>query len=106
MTALPLVAPMLAFGASVSSGEPLPRALAGAVGSAIGADLGSRAGMAVCGGETAATQRAGLIVCPVLSAVGGAVGAQAGKAAALHVYDEIAGPPVRPGPATRPGSGG
>jgi uncharacterized protein YukE len=99
---LPLVAPVMAFGASWSSGEPLPRALAGAVGGALGADLGSRAGMAACGGEAAATQGAGLIVCPTLSAVGGALGAEAGKAAALHVYDKIAGPPVRPEPATRP----
>ena len=108
LAALPLVAPVLAFGASMSSGEPLPRALAGAVGGAVGADLGSRAGLAVCGGEAAATQGAGLIVCPALSAVGGALGAQAGKAAALHVYDEIAdelaGPRVKPEPATRPGS--
>jgi hypothetical protein len=37
--ALPLVAPVLTFTASVSSGEPPPRALAGAVGSAVGADL-------------------------------------------------------------------
>jgi hypothetical protein len=103
LAALPLVAPVLAFGAAVSDGEPLPRALAGAVGSAVGADLGSRAGLAACGGEAAATQGAGLIVCPALSAVGGALGAQAGKAAALHVYDEIAGPPVRPEPAARPG---
>ena len=103
LAALPLVAPVLAFGAAVSEGEPLPRALAGAVGSAVGADLGSRAGLAACGGEAAATQGAGLIVCPTLSAVGGALGAQAGRAAALHVYDEIAGPPVRPEPATRPG---
>jgi len=42
LAALPLVAPVLAFGAAVSEGEPLPRALAGAVGSAVGADLGSR----------------------------------------------------------------
>jgi hypothetical protein len=100
---LPLAAPVLAFGAAMSSGEPLPRALAGAVGSAVGADLGSRAGMAACGGEAAATQGAGLILCPTLSAVGGALGAQAGKAAALHVYDEIAGPPVRPEPEPPPG---
>jgi len=110
LAALPLVAPVLAFGAAMSSGEPLPRALAGAVGGAVGADLGSRAGLAVCGGEAAATQGAGLIVCPTLTAVGGALGAQAGKAAALHVYDEIAeelaGPRVKPEPATRPGSGG
>jgi hypothetical protein len=110
LAALPLVAPVLAFGASMSSGEPLPRALAGAVGGAVGADLGSRAGLAVCGGEAAATQGAGLIVCPTLTAVGGALGAQVGKAAALHVYDEIAdelsGPRVKPEPATRPGSGG
>jgi hypothetical protein len=99
---LPLVAPVLAFGAAMSSEEPLPRALAGAVGSAVGADLGSRAGMAACGGEAAATQGVGLIVCPTLSVVGGALGAEAGKAAALHVYDELAGPPVRPEPARRP----
>jgi hypothetical protein len=109
--ALPLVAPVLTFTASVSSGEPLPRALAGAVGSAVGADLGSRAGMAACGGEAAATQGAGLIVCPTLAAIGGAVGAEAGERAALHVYDKLAGPPVkpesqtRPEPAPAPGSG-
>ena len=101
--ALPLAAPMLDFTASVSHGVSLPRAFAGALGGAVGADLGSRAGLAACGGEAAATQGAGLIVCPTLSAVGGALGAQAGRAAALHVYDEIAGPPVRPEPATRPG---
>jgi hypothetical protein len=114
--ALPLVAPVLAFTAAVSSGEPLPRALAGAVGSAVGADLGSRAGLAACGGEAAATQGAGLIVCPTLAAIGGAVGAEAGERAALHVYDKLAGPPVRresepppepgPPPEPRPGSGG
>jgi hypothetical protein len=86
----------------VSSGEPLPRALAGAVGSAVGADLGSRAGLAACGGEAAATQGAGLIVCPTFGAIGGALGAQAGEAAALHVYDRLAGPPVKPGSGTRP----
>jgi uncharacterized protein YukE len=104
--ALPLVAPVLTFTASVSSGEPLPRALAGAVGSAVGADLGSRAGMAACGGEAAATQGAGLIVCPTLAAIGGAVGAEAGERAALHVYDKLAGPPVKPESEPRPGSGG
>jgi uncharacterized protein YukE len=116
--ALPLVAPVLTFTASVNSGEPLPRALAGAVGSAVGADLGSRAGMAACGGEAAATQGAGLIVCPTLTAIGGAVGAEAGQRAALHVYDKLAGPPVKPEseprpapdpqptPESRPGSGG
>ena len=100
--ALPVAAPVLDFTASVSHGEPVPRALAGALGGAIGADLGSRAGLAACGGEAAATQGAGLFVCPALTVVGGALGAQAGKAAALHVYDKIAGPPEAP-PAT-PGS--
>ncbi len=110
MGALPLAAPIMDFTASVSHGEPLPRALAGALGGAIGADLGSRAGLAACGGEAAATQGAGLFVCPALTVVGGALGAQAGKTAALHVYDKIAGPPddhaqaaeARPG--SRPGS--
>ena len=103
--ALPLVAPVLTFTAAVSEGEPLPRALAGAVGSAVGADLGSRAGIAACGGEAAATQGAGLIVCPTLAAIGGAVGAEAGERAALHIYDKLAGPPVRPEPEPRPEPG-
>jgi uncharacterized protein YukE len=103
--ALPLVAPVLTFTAAVSEGEPLPRALAGAVGSAVGADLGSRAGIAACGGEAAATQGAGLIVCPTLAAIGGAVGAEAGERAALHVYDKLAGPPVKPEPEPRPEPG-
>jgi hypothetical protein len=91
--ALPLAAPILDLTAAMRHDEPLPRALAGAVGSAVGADLGARAGLAACGGEAAATQGVGLIVCPTLTAVGGTLGAQAGRAAALHVYDELAGPP-------------
>jgi hypothetical protein len=103
--ALPLAAPVLELTAAMRRGEPLSRALAGALGSAVGADLGGRAGLAACGGEAAVTEGAGLIVCPTLTAVGGALGAQAGRAAALHVYDEIAGPPeddpatAHPGPA-------
>jgi uncharacterized protein YukE len=93
---LPLVAPVMDFTAAVSHGEPLPRALAGAVGGAVGADLGGRLGMAACGGQAAVTQGAGLIVCPALTAVGGALGAHAGKSAALHLYDKIAGPPEAP----------
>jgi hypothetical protein len=117
--ALPLAAPILDFTASVSHGEPLPRAFAGALGGAIGADLGGRAGLAACGGEAAATQGAGLVVCPTLTVVGGALGAQAGKTAFLHVYDKVAGPPDAPTgseaappsgpgaatPGLRPGSG-
>jgi hypothetical protein len=94
--ALPLTAPVLELTAAIRQGEPLPRALAGALGSAVGADLGGRAGLAACGGEAAVTEGAGLIVCPTLTAVGGALGAQAGRAAALHVYDEIAGTPTDP----------
>ena len=114
---LPLLAPVLDFTASVSHGESLPRALAGTLGGAIGADLGGRAGMAICGGTAAATQGTGLIVCPTVTAIGGALGAQAGSAAALHVYDELTKPdpgpphpePVHPEPAdpagaVRPGS--
>jgi hypothetical protein len=93
---LPLVAPVMDFTAAVSHGEPLPRALAGAVGGAVGADLGGRLGIAACGGEAALTQGAGLIVCPALAAAGGALGAHAGKTAALHLYDKIAGPPEAP----------
>jgi hypothetical protein len=94
--ALPLAAPILELTAAMRHGEPLPRALAGALGSAVGADLGGRAGLAACGGEAAVTEGAGLIVCPTLTAVGGALGAQAGRAAVLHVYDELAGPPADP----------
>ena len=90
--ALPLAAPVLDFTAAVRHGEPLPRALAGALGSAVGADLGGRLGLAACGGEAAATQGAGLIVCPTFTAVGGVLGAQAGRAAFLHVYDELTEP--------------
>jgi hypothetical protein len=110
MGALPLFAPILYLTAAVSQGEPLPRALAGAVGTAVGADLGSRAGLAICGGEAAATQGAGLVVCPTLTAVGGTFGAEAGRRAALHVYDELTepDPPAGGGPesgAVRPGPG-
>ena len=96
----------------MSHGESLPRAFAGALGGAIGADLGSRAGLAACGGEAAATQGAGLFVCPALTVVGGALGAQAGRTAALHVYDKLAGPPTtmssrrRLGRGRGPGRGG
>jgi hypothetical protein len=93
---LPLVAPVMDFTAAVSHGESLPRALAGAVGGAVGADLGGRLGMAACGGPAAVTQGAGLIVCPALAAAGGALGAHAGKTAALHLYDKVAGPPEAP----------
>jgi hypothetical protein len=94
--ALPLLAPLLDFTASVVHGESLPRAFVGALGGAIGADLGGRAGMAVCGGTAAATQGTGLIVCPTVTAVGGALGAHAGKTAALHVYDELTEPGTDP----------
>jgi hypothetical protein len=110
VAALPLAAPVLDFTAAVRDGEPLPRALAGALGSAVGADLGGRLGLAACGGEAAATQGAGLIVCPTFTAVGGVLGAQAGRAAFLHVYDELTEPSdpapegtVRPEPEPRPG---
>jgi len=115
IAALPLAAPVLELTAAVRNGEPLPRALAGALGSAVGADLGGRLGLAACGGEAAATQGAGLIVCPTFTAVGGVLGAQAGRAAFLHVYDELTGPSgpdpapevaVRPEPRPEPEPGG
>jgi hypothetical protein len=98
--ALPLVAPVLDFAAAASHGESLPRAAAGAVGGAIGADVGGRVGLAACGGQAAATQGAGIVVCPALTAFGGALGSRAGKEAALHLYDSIAGPPEPPRAAT------
>jgi uncharacterized protein YukE len=98
--ALPLAAPVLDLTAAMRHGEPLPRALAGALGSAVGADLGGRLGLAACGGEAAATSGTGLIVCPTLTAAGGVLGAQAGRAAFLHVYDELT-EPSDPDPAPR-----
>ena len=115
VAALPLAAPVLDFTAAVRDGEPLPRALTGALGSAVGADLGGRLGLAACGGEAAATSGAGLIVCPTFTAVGGVLGAQAGRAAFLHVYDELTESPdpdpapeetVMPGPGPEPRPGG
>jgi hypothetical protein len=103
--ALPLLAPILDFTASVSHGESLPRAFAGALGGAVGADLGGRAGLAICGGTAAATQGSGLIVCPTVTVIGGALGAEAGKAAALHVYDELTKPDPEP-PHPRPAHSG
>jgi hypothetical protein len=87
--ALPLLAPVLDFASAVSHGEPLARAAAGAIGGAVGADLGSRLGLAACGGQAAATQGVGLVLCPALTAVGGGLGAHAGKETALHLYDRI-----------------
>jgi hypothetical protein len=90
---LPLAGSALDLAAGLAEGEPLPRAVARAVGGAVGADLGARVGMAACGGEVAVTQGAGLAVCPVLTVVTGAVGAEVGRRAAVQLYDEAFGPP-------------
>jgi hypothetical protein len=90
---LPLAGSALDLVAGLAEGEPLPRAVARAVGGAVGADLGGRVGLAVCGGEAAVTQGAGLAVCPVLTVVTGAVGAEVGRRAAVRLYDEVVGPP-------------
>jgi hypothetical protein len=55
--------------------------------------VGGRIGMAACGGEAAATQGVGLVACPLITVVGGAVGAEVGRRAAVRLYDEVAGPP-------------
>lgn len=90
---LPLAGSALDLAAGLAEGEPLPRAVARAVGGAVGADLGARVGMAACGGEVAVTQGAGLAVCPVLTVVTGAVGAEVGRRAAVRLYDEVFEPP-------------
>jgi hypothetical protein len=68
--------------------------------------MGGRLGLAACGGEAAATQGAGLIVCPAFTAVGGVLGAQVGRNAFLYVYDELTGTsepdPASEGAAVRP----
>jgi uncharacterized protein YukE len=97
--ALPILAPVLDFASAVSHGEPLARAAAGAVGGAVGADLGGRLGMVACGGQAAATQGVGLVLCPALTAVGGGLGAHAGKQAALRLYDALTD---HPQPSPRP----
>jgi hypothetical protein len=101
---LPLLSSVLDLTAGVAEGEPLPRAIARAVGGTVGAELGGRVGMAVCGGEAAASQGVGLVACPVITVVAGAAGAEVGRRVAVRLYDEVAGPPepkpepLRPGP--------
>jgi len=92
---LPPVGAVLDTAAGVADGDPLPRAIARAVGGVVGAELGGRVGMAVCGGEAAATQGVGLVACPVITVVAGAAGAELGRRAAVRLYDEVAGPPER-----------
>jgi uncharacterized protein YukE len=75
---------------------PLAGAIARAVGGTVGAELGSRAGMAACGGPAAATQGVGLVACPVITVVAGAAGAEVGRRAAVRLYDEVVGPPAPP----------
>jgi hypothetical protein len=90
---LPLVGSALDVAVGVADGEPLPRAVARAVGGAVGAELGGRVGMAMCGGEAAATQGVGLVACPVITVAAGAAGAEMGRHAAVRLYDKVAGPP-------------
>jgi uncharacterized protein YukE len=90
---LPLAGSAVDLAAGLAEGEPLPRALARAVGGAVGADAGARVGMAACGGQAAATEGAGLVVCPAVTVVTGAVGAELGRRAAVRLYDELVGPP-------------
>jgi uncharacterized protein YukE len=105
---LPLAGAFLDTVVGVADGDPLPRAIARAVGGTVGAELGSRAGMAACGGPAAATQGVGLVACPVITVVAGAAGAEVGRRAAVRLYDEVVGPPApAPGPPAervRPGS--
>jgi uncharacterized protein YukE len=98
---LPLVGGVLDTAVGVADGDPLPRAIARAVGGTVGAELGGRVGMAACGGTAAATQGVGLVACPVVTVVAGAAGAELGRRAAVRLYDEVVGPPaperVKPG---------
>jgi uncharacterized protein YukE len=102
---LPPVGAVLDTAVGVADGDPLPRAIARAVGGTVGAELGGRAGMAACGGPAAATQGVGLVACPVITVVAGAAGAEIGRRAAVRLYDEVVGPPaperVKPEPESR-----
>jgi len=91
---LPPVGFVLDTAAGVADGDPLPRAIARAVGGTVGAELGGRVGMAACGGPAAATQGVGLVACPVITVVAGAAGAEVGRRVAVRLYDEVVGPPA------------
>ena len=91
---LPLVGAVLDTAAGVADGDPLPRAIARAVGGTVGAELGGRVGMAACGGPAVATQGVGLVACPVITVVAGAAGAEVGRRVAVRLYDEVVGPPA------------
>jgi hypothetical protein len=93
---LPLAGAVLDTAVGVADGDPLPRAIARAVGGTVGAELGGRAGMAACGGPAAATHGVGLVACPVIAVVAGAAGAEVGRRAAVRLYDDIVGPPAPP----------
>ncbi|HEV8371606.1 MAG TPA: hypothetical protein VGR68_00260 [Actinomycetota bacterium] len=100
---LPLIGPTLSLAAGVAEGEPLPRAVVRALGGAIGADVGGRVGLALCGGQAAATEGVGLVACPAITAATGAIGAGVGEAVAARLYDAAADHP-EPGPVSpRPG---
>jgi len=98
---LPMVGAVLDTAVGVADGDPLPRAIARAVGGTVGAELGGRVGMAACGGPAVATQGVGVVACPVITVVAGAAGAEVGRRVAVRLYDEVAGPPaperVKPG---------
>jgi uncharacterized protein YukE len=93
---MPLIGPALSLTAGVAEGEPLPRAVVRALGGAVGADVGGRLGLALCGGQAAATEGVGLVACPAITAATGAVGAGVGEAVAARLYDAAADQPEEP----------
>jgi uncharacterized protein YukE len=97
---MPLIGPALSLTAGVAEGEPLPRAVVRALGGAIGADVGGRVGLALCGGQAAATEGVGLVACPAITAATGAIGAGVGEAVAARLYDAAADDP-KPRPVSR-----
>jgi hypothetical protein len=101
---LPLAGGVLDTAVGVAEGDPLPRAIARAVGGTVGAELGGRAGMAACGGSAAATQGVGLVACPVITVVAGAAGAELGRRGAVRLYDKVVGPPAPEPERVTPGS--
>jgi len=100
---LPLIGPTLSLAAGVAEGEPLPRAVVRALGGAIGADVGGRVGLALCGGQAAATEGVGLVACPAITAATGAIGAGVGEAVAARLYDAAADHPEPRPVSPRPG---
>ncbi len=110
---LPVAGPALTLLANLASdergGEPVLRTVVRSLGQSLGADVGQRLGIAVCGVDMGATGGAGAVLCPAITILTSSIGAGLGGTAAVRIYDAL-GPapsdaPARPQNAPGPGSG-